>query len=95
MQARSIARRAGSRRLAALSASRQAALRPSPSSVHAAAMSSIKDMLVRAAVDHVASTITTNNGRSAGGLSHVQDAEDADTWRAIVVRCSCSAGGRA
>ena len=55
-----------------------------------AQMGTVKDMMVRAAIDHVTSTITANeaniNALGPNRINELQDAEDADTWRAIVVR---------
>ena len=57
----------------------------------AAQLGTMKDMMFRAAIDHVTSSITNESvdkRASAAGLAvnELQDAEDADTWRAIVVR---------
>lgn len=48
-------------------------------------MGTMKDMMVRAAIDHVASRIA-NNSLGTAAVGGLQDAEDVDTWRAIVVR---------
>lgn len=54
-------------------------------------MGTVKEMMVRAALSHVAATMTADDGGRAAGAAAVGatgdvDVDDVETWRAIVVR---------
>ena len=72
----------------ALSRTGQGAQHALRAAVPARTMGTIKEMMVRAAIEHVTSNLAQNEGRAGGavGASGLQDADDVETWRAIVVR---------